>query len=145
MFLSRPSLFSKGVTCARLKRSGKQPSVKEQFVRHATSSENTAGHAFIGDVGIESTGEDFAIIPDMSSYASVGVKVDNDVTLWSAQNTSNENGSYTVPASLEFSVFFIFRILSAIKSAIAVHAVRFSSSVGVLSLSAVCSSSFTVA
>ena len=81
MFLSRPSLFSRGVTCARWKRSGKQPSVKEQFARCATSTENTAGHAFIRDVGIESTGEDFAIIQDMSMYTAAGVTVDNDVSL----------------------------------------------------------------
>ena len=146
MFLSRPYLFSRGVTCARLKQSGKQLSVKEQFARCATSSENTAGHAFIRDVGIYSTGEDFAIIPDMSLYTLAGVTVGNDVSLWSEYNTSNENGSYTVSASLELSVFCIFRFLSAKKSAIVVHAVRFSSSVRVLALSAaVCSISFTVA
>ena len=83
MFLSRLSLFIRGVTCARLKRSGKQPSMKEQFTRYTTSSENTAGHAFIRYVGIESTGEDFAIIPDMSLYTSAGVTVDNDVSLCS--------------------------------------------------------------
>ena len=55
--------------------------MKEQFARCATSSENTAGHAFITDVAIETTGEDFAIIPDMSLYTSAGVTVDNDVRL----------------------------------------------------------------
>ena len=36
--------------------------------------------AFIRDVRIESTGEDIAIITDMSLYTSAGVTVDNDVS-----------------------------------------------------------------
>ena len=52
-------------------------------MRCATSSENTTGHAFVRDEGIESTGQDFAIIQDMSLYISAGVTIDNDVSLWS--------------------------------------------------------------
>ena len=58
MLLSRPSLFSRGITWACLKRFGKQLSMKEQFARCAMSSEYTTGQAFLTDVGIDSTGED---------------------------------------------------------------------------------------
>ena len=44
------------------------------------SSENTAGQAFITQVGTESTGEDFAVIAEMIMSTSTGVTVDNDVS-----------------------------------------------------------------
>ena len=69
-------------------------------------------HHFITDVRSESAGEDFAVRAQMSLYDPAGVTVHNDANFLPEWNKSKENGSKTVPASLELSIFFIFQILS---------------------------------
>ena len=58
VFLSRPGLFWRGVTCANLNLSGKEPLYNDRLARLEIISENTMDQDLVGDVGMKSIEDD---------------------------------------------------------------------------------------